>query len=688
MDNLIRFPCPKCGKVLKTPPEAAGKMVRCPKPECATRFLVPGAPAEPMNLPPEPVPGPFQPPQQEEPEDTDERPFPWGAVGGVGGLALVAALLYGGYWWIGRPTSDQVAAYEGYVRTGNELVELHAPVTTDAQAKQAEPKLVAKAEELLEFRKQMEAVGGRKKKRLDAEFESKLDNLNGKLAQLLVSNKPLVVVPAVTERKEYVIVRMGSFSNRGGTTPAPTPPGPGPRPEPPKPTPTLTPADLAGIWDAGDFAFYIEPDGKGRAVFGTNAGGTSTVLIGYYTIATKNGELNIAFELTADREKRPYEFTILPSSTASQLVVKEVADRVKPNPVTMKRRVETADPKTAPALTPAPPSAPPGTVAFGVPLITKTSFAPPRVEFQIQLDLAGGELLEAWASVGVPDAGKTLEIFAGALHQGLLSVNGVDFAKPDPSLKAQRVSMKKSATDAKVYDCTVRYPEVVLTDPETEFTIVAAVRKDNKIVKTNAATVRVNLKTGVVTPEKKVEPALPTTGVKPVPAGTKLMPGEVGRFETAGVAAVAFSSDGKRIVTVAGNLELYEWEVATGKQVRHLPGRDKHERLALSTDFRYALSAERPNPKTLGQLHVWDLESGKSLRSWPEPAGAWEVRAPEASFSADAASVAALYQEPYTRPLPGGGISIGGDIKEAGVPLGCQNREGGQPLSGAVGAAA
>jgi hypothetical protein len=98
----------------------------------------------------------------------------------------------------------------------------------------------------------------------------------------------------------------------------------------------------------------------------------------------------------------------------------------------------------------------------------------------------------------VPDAGKTLEVFAGALYKGLLSVNGIDFAKPDPALKAQRVSMKKSANDANVYVCAVRYPKLILDDPETEFTMVAAVDKDKDIVKTNAVMARVNLKTGKV----------------------------------------------------------------------------------------------------------------------------------------------------------------------------------------------
>jgi hypothetical protein len=129
--------------------------------------------------------------------------------------------------------------------------------------------------------------------------------------------------------------------------------------------------------------------------------------------------------------------------------------------------------------------------------ITKTTFSPPSVEFTIRLDLAGGSLLEAWASVGMKDAGEVLEVFAGALHQGLLAVNGIDFANPSPSLKAQRVSMKKGP-DGATYQCVVSYPKLVLDHPETEFTIVAAVRNGDEIIKSNAATRHVNLKTGEV----------------------------------------------------------------------------------------------------------------------------------------------------------------------------------------------
>jgi hypothetical protein len=77
-------------------------------------------------------------------------------------------------------------------------------------------------------------------------------------------------------------------------------------------------------------------------------------------------------------------------------------------------------------------------------------------------------------------------------------VNGIDFAKPSPSLKAQRVSMKKSDKDANLYECTVSYPKVMLDDPETDFALVAAVEKAKQITATNAATARVNLKTGAV----------------------------------------------------------------------------------------------------------------------------------------------------------------------------------------------
>ena len=145
----------------------------------------------------------------------------------------------------------------------------------------------------------------------------------------------------------------------------------------------------------------------------------------------------------------------------------------------------------------------PNAVALSDLKITKTNFTPPSVEFTVRLDLAGGTLLEAWASVGIKDAGKTLDVFAGAIHRGLLSANGIDFANPAPSLKAQRVTMRKKANTENIYECSVRYPELVLDNPETEFAIVAAARKGTEIVRTNAASVRVNLKTGELLPNGK-----------------------------------------------------------------------------------------------------------------------------------------------------------------------------------------
>jgi hypothetical protein len=152
----------------------------------------------------------------------------------------------------------------------------------------------------------------------------------------------------------------------------------------------------------------------------------------------------------------------------------------------------------SPPSTPAP--APKPEFGFSDLRIKSTSFEPPSVEFTIRLNLDGGKLLEAWASVGIDNAGKTLEVFAGAIDQGLLEVDGINFANPDPALKAQRVVMRQSASDPFLYECSVRYPKLVLAMSETEFTILAALEKDKKIVKTNASTVRVDLKTGKTQP--------------------------------------------------------------------------------------------------------------------------------------------------------------------------------------------
>jgi len=144
------------------------------------------------------------------------------------------------------------------------------------------------------------------------------------------------------------------------------------------------------------------------------------------------------------------------------------------------------------------------------------------------------------------------------------------------------------------------------------------------------------------------------------------------RFEAPSGSEATFTADGQRVVSVSQELELFEWDVATGKQLRHLPARDKQRLLAVSADGRTALSAYRPMPKLLGQLQLWDLASGKEVKSWLEPDGTWDAYGPKAAFAPDGASVATLYEEPSIRTLPNGNIQFGGDRRKEVFLWDCQ----------------
>lgn len=539
MDNYIRFHCPACRKRLKAPPAYVGRVVRCTRPGCGITLRVPGEVLdldddadEVIELGPRPLDldGPFEgePLSGPRARRARGRRVSLETVLGVAALVFLAAGVYGVYWWVGQPSAEQVAVYEGFVRTSNELMDMHDALTDAASAKAAEPKLMAKAAENLEFIKQRHAMPkGRKKDKLEARFRPEIDTILKRVTDLIMANKPILILPSTTDKGEYVILKNffevvtstgGKGQASGGTTP----------------TTAERVAKLAGTWEADALTLVIEPDGSGYAEVVYTDGVTYGTRVGRFTVAVKNGEPTIAYTLDLGNKKTDYEFTVLPGSSANALVMKEAAGRVAPNPITLTRRSkEQAKTQEQPPKigNPAPPVRPTGTTvsdpvaseatrsdetakesptrpAAGTPAfsdlkVTRTTFDPPSVEFTIRLDRAGGKLLEAWASVGIADAGPTLDIFAGAVYKGLLEVNGINFLNPDPALKAQIVSMTPSATDPTLYVCTVRYPKLVLDDPATEFTIVAAVEKDKTIVKTNAATVNVNLKTGTVTGAKK-----------------------------------------------------------------------------------------------------------------------------------------------------------------------------------------
>ncbi len=688
-----------------------GKVVHCSQPECRVQLRVPGElldlqDDERIDIEPE------------DPEpDVNQREGRSGRRDlffALGGLAFLAALVWGGYWWIGQPSVEQVTTYEAFLRTGNELVELHRANMANTTRTAARAKLKAKAEENLNEYRKVQSFSPRKRRALDRRFHAELeklesdhiqlvkDHFGGRISVLVIwrpnhylfnqvqisdtetadfSDKGMIVWEGETFRDErfrfYDPEFTGSFKITDsewvpdGSSPSRTATDTGSKPassdNSASPRPPL--ADLAGTWDAADFSLIIEPDGTGKGVAGVQEGGQYIVLIGHYTITAKSGLYHIQYEHTHRNQKTEYEFAILPESSAERLVVKDLRGNVSTNLITLQRRGGMGSAPTPPG--PAPVQVPKtpgggamrkpstGVVQFSELTITRTTFTPPSVAFTIRLDLAGGTLLEAWASVGVLDAGKTLEVFAGAIDQGLLEANGINFANPDPALKAQRVSMKPSAADPDVYECTVRYPKLQLVDPETEFTIVAAVRKDKEILKTNAAMVKVNLKTGAVA-VGKADSGAPGKAAATEARDYKL----VHTFSCPEGSVVRFLADSKHLIAVSPKLELTEWDLATKMVVRKSPAQERHRVLTTSNDFRFAFTLERADEKKLGKLHIWDLEKGQSIQSWPEPPGAWEKYAPRASMNPDGSTVAVLYREPYLRTLPNGNIQFGGEKRE------------------------
>lgn len=160
---------------------------------------------------------------------------------------------------------------------------------------------------------------------------------------------------------------------------------------------------------------------------------------------------------------------------------------------------------------------------------------------------------------------------------------------------------------------------------------------------------------------------LKRTGGPPAPpkASGKGALSEQKRFDFDNATWVRFSADGKRLVALTYQLGLCEWDIATGRQVRSKPAVDGQQVLAITDDLTQALTLVRPDKNTLGSVHVWDIEAGRSLRSWVEPAGDWEAYSPQAVFSPDKKTVAMLYREPSIRKTAGGGLMIGGESKKA-----------------------
>ncbi|MFO0806547.1 MAG: WD40 repeat domain-containing protein, partial [Gemmataceae bacterium] len=347
------------------------------------------------------------------------------------------------------------------------------------------------------------------------------------------------------------------------------------------------------------------------------------------------------------------DFAVTLTDDPDELQLKEANGLVNPNPLIVRRAGSAKPvPKKPVDAKPYPPAPPKGMVGLSDLKITKATFDPPGVEFTVRLHDEGGEFLEAWASVGIPNPAELVKTCAGAIDQGLLSVNGIDFANPDPALKVQRASLKKGSMPGE-WIGTVKYPKAVLDDAAVDFGLAAALRLNNKIEKTNAAVIRLDLKTGAVIPPKAVPPS----------SRKEFRPKEVARFESTWWTDAGFSADGSRVLGLGADMQYSEWDLVRKERTYHKPGDKSFTSLAVSADFRQALAMERPNEKALGRLHLWDVREGKSIRSWEEPKGGWELYRPRAAFTPDGTRVAVLYREPSTKALPGGGFEFGGETK-------------------------
>ncbi|HEY1375412.1 MAG TPA: WD40 repeat domain-containing protein, partial [Gemmataceae bacterium] len=120
-------------------------------------------------------------------------------------------------------------------------------------------------------------------------------------------------------------------------------------------------------------------------------------------------------------------------------------------------------------------------------------------------------------------------------------------------------------------------------------------------------------------PNLSLTAATPHTPVKPpdLPDEVRQFVGHQGPIE-----AVAFTPDGKRLVTVGQDKTGRVWEVATGKELKRLEGHNSSVRcVAVLPDGRRAVTASAD--KT---IRLWDLDTGKELKKFAgHTAGLWAV---------------------------------------------------------------
>jgi len=114
------------------------------------------------------------------------------------------------------------------------------------------------------------------------------------------------------------------------------------------------------------------------------------------------------------------------------------------------------------------------------------------------------------------------------------------------------------------------------------------------------------------------------------------------------ITAVAFSPDGRALASSSGAIQRFErgewildrvvrlWDVETGRVIRELPGLSGYA-VAFSPDGRWLASAG-------GDVKVWELATGREVRTIHPPSTAWDV-----AFSADGRWIFTTSEDSGTR---------------------------------------
>ncbi len=424
---------------------------------------------------------------------------------------------------------------------------------------------------------------------------------------------------------------------------------------------------LAGTWDAPNLTLAIDATGKGTATTSSEAGGMISIFFGYFDVAIKNDAPHIGFEFVAGTQKTPIDFQVLSLDNPQQLVAKEANGNFTPNPITFKRRAPAPEEKWE-----------------DVANDGRSSRVVVTVENDFYAMYGGKVAIEAREVPGKGFVGEAIIDAPGSIWliaQGGIPWKGQKF--PEGSIVTVDASRTAKLTqgdysawftakqDFDVYanaDDTGEAIATVKADSSIRILIPAATAKGLHKIRLNDAKktegwVRATWEITVFKKSvKNVAQRNTPSETKPLISGKSKFT-EVRRWETDDDAWAEFSPDGRSIVHLSSALEFIEWDAETGKKTQTLPAPESMSRLAISPDFRFALTLERPDPKMLGKLHIWDVRKGTSRISWPEPKGKWETYHPIAAFSADGLRVATLYSEPIAK-FTGDIVSIGGLVKK------------------------